>query len=276
MESWDDIRVALAVAQQGTISGAGAVLGLHHATVIRRIDALEAALGVRLFQRGPRGYTPTEQGRVLLDSGSGIAERITQMKARIRGGGAIEGVLTITALPDLHWLILPRLAPMLAAHPALRLDYQTDTRLFRLSAGEAHVAIRGTATRPSEPDYVVQPFLCLRTALYAAPDYPLADDPARNRFVLLGEPARHAPYMPWVRAHVSPDNRELTMNEPTALRRAIGMGLGVGFAFSDVADGLVEVAHDPEWDSMLWLVTHVDLHRSPKVQAALAALKSGG
>ncbi|MDO5630663.1 MAG: LysR family transcriptional regulator [Paracoccus sp. (in: a-proteobacteria)] len=275
MDNWDDIRVALAVAREGTISGAATVLGVHHATVIRRIDALEAALGVRLFQRGARGYTPTEEGQVLLESGSGIEERVAQMHTRIRGGGAIEGVLTVTALPDMHWLILPRLAPMLAAHPGLRLDYQTDARLFRLGAGEAHVAIRGATVRPSEPDYVVQPFLRLRMALFAAPDLPLADDLARNRFVLPGDIARRAPYMPWVQANVRSDAQVLTANEPSALRAAIGMGLGVGFLYADLATGLVEIAHNPEWDSILWLVTHVDLHRSPKVQAALAALKSG-
>ncbi|MDO5612021.1 MAG: LysR family transcriptional regulator [Paracoccus sp. (in: a-proteobacteria)] len=275
MDNWDDIRVALAVARQGTISAAAAELGVHHATVIRRIDALEQRLRVRLFQRNPRGYAPTEEGRILLESGSGIEERIAQMHTRIVGGGAIEGALTVTALPDLHWLILPRLAPLLTAHPGLRLDYQTDARLFRLSAGEAHVAIRGAATAPDDPDYVVQPFLRLRTGLFAAPGFALAGDPARNRFVLAGDTARGAPYMPWVQAHVPPDAQVVTANEPSAQRAAIGMGLGVGFLFADLATGLVEIAHRPEWDSILWLVTHVDLHRSPKVQAALAALKSG-
>ena len=44
IDSWDDIRNALAVARMGTVSGAAQALGVHHATVIRRIDALEAAL----------------------------------------------------------------------------------------------------------------------------------------------------------------------------------------------------------------------------------------
>ena len=38
---------------------------------------------------------------------------------------------------------------------------------------------------------------------------------------------------------------------------------------------LVEVLPpQPEWDSQLWLVTHVDLHRTPKVQAAVQAIKA--
>ena len=67
IDSWDDLRAALAVARSGTVRGAAGVLGVHHATVIRRIDALEAALGAKLFQRHPRGYALTEAGRLLAD-----------------------------------------------------------------------------------------------------------------------------------------------------------------------------------------------------------------
>ncbi|MGA1181477.1 MAG: helix-turn-helix domain-containing protein, partial [Marivivens sp.] len=49
MEHWDEIRTAYQVAKQGKVSGAADVLGVHHATVIRHIDALEARLGAKLF-----------------------------------------------------------------------------------------------------------------------------------------------------------------------------------------------------------------------------------
>ncbi len=63
-ENWDEIRTAFQVARVGTVSGAAEVLGVHHATVIRHIDALEARLSAKLFQRHPRGYTPTEAGAI--------------------------------------------------------------------------------------------------------------------------------------------------------------------------------------------------------------------
>jgi len=66
MDNWNEIRTAFQVARLGTVSGAAELLGVHHATVIRHIDALEKRLGVRLFQRHARGYTPTEAGRDLL------------------------------------------------------------------------------------------------------------------------------------------------------------------------------------------------------------------
>lgn len=272
-QDWDDLRVALAVARAGTVSGAAAALGLHHATVIRRVDALEQRLGLRLFQRAARGYVCTAAGQVLLDAGGGIEERIAQMQARMTGeAAAVEGVLVLTALPDLGWLVMPRLAALTAANPGLRIDYRTDARLFRLDAGEAHVAIRA-GKRPAEPDYVVQPFEVVRFALYGAPGKRWR--PATARYILPEDvgPSRGAPFMPWIEKHAPPASRILTSNEPGALKAAIAAGLGFGFLPRARAGRLNEVMHRPEWDSRLWLVTHVDLHRSPKVQAALAALK---
>ena len=50
-------------------------------------------------------------------------------------------------------------------------------------------------------------------------------------------------------------------------------GLAIGILADSRADGLTEVMCLPEWKSSLWLVSHVDLHRTPKVQAAVAALQ---
>ncbi len=59
---WDDLRIALAVATAGSLSGAGRSLGLSHATVFRRLRDIEDRLGVRLFERSRTGYAPTTAG----------------------------------------------------------------------------------------------------------------------------------------------------------------------------------------------------------------------
>lgn len=276
-DSWDDIRIALAVARAGTVSGAATVLGVHHATVIRRIDALEARLKARLFQRHARGYALTEAGRVLLEAGLAADERFAQMAARITGAAErVEGDLLITALPELADMLMPRLAQLLNDHQELRLSYMTDARLFRLDAGEAHVAIRAGAS-PTEPDYVARPLGKLRGALHASPDYvrrhgPI-EDPGTHRFVLPGPEGQGAPYMRWLMQRLAPGNIVLRSNDMLAREGAIRAGLGIGAVSPWRRDGLEEVMCLPEWDSSLWLVTHVDLHRTPKVQAALSALR---
>jgi DNA-binding transcriptional LysR family regulator len=66
MKNCTEIRTAYQVARLGTISAAADDLGIHRATVIRHNDALESALGAKLFQRHSRGYTATEVGEDLL------------------------------------------------------------------------------------------------------------------------------------------------------------------------------------------------------------------
>lgn len=277
IDSWDDIRVALAVARQGTVSGAAAQLGVHHATVIRRIDALEGALRARLFQRHTRGYALTEAGRTLLEAAGTADERFAQMAAQIAGSGErIEGELVVTSLPELVDLVIPRLIPLMARHPDLRLTYVTEARLFRLDAGEAHVAIRA-GPEPTEPDYVVRAMGRISHVIYAAQSYldrhgPL-EDPRAHRFVLPGPASRGAPFMRWLSERIGPENVLVSANEAGARAAVIRAGLAVGPLPEAMAGGLVPALSLPEWDSRLWLVTHVDLHRTPKVQAALAALR---
>ncbi|MBD9526923.1 LysR family transcriptional regulator [Paracoccus sp. PAR01] len=276
-ESWDDIRAALAVARSGTVSGAAQVLDVHHATVIRRINALEARLGARLFQRHARGYTLTEAGRLLLEAGAAAEARFSQMAARISGTGErIEGEITVTSVQGMSDLVMPRLVALMRQHPGLRLNYTTDTRLFRLDAGEAHVAIRAGA-KPVEPDYVVSPWLRLAASLYASEGY-LAQhgpvtDPSAHRFIIPGAESRPAPHMRWLAAHLPAANIAMISNDADARLAAIRAGLGLGWLLPGEVDDLTEVMSLPDWESQLWLVSHVDLHRSPKVQAVLKALR---
>ncbi|MDP0927803.1 LysR family transcriptional regulator [Paracoccus onubensis] len=280
IESWDDIRTALAVARTGTVSGAAEMLGVHHATVIRRVDALEAQLGTRLFQRHARGYAMTEAGQLLLRMGGEADERIAQMASRIAGAGdRIEGELVVTSLPDLADEVMPRLMRLLKRHPGLRLRYMTDARMYRLAVGEAHLAIRAGA-QPTQPDYVVRPLLAIRPVLYAAPAYldsygPVEGDLAAHRFAmpLPGADGQRAPFMRWLEERVPAANFVFVSNDGDALGAVVKGGEALGVLPGFRAGGLVNVMSPPEWETRLWLVTHVDMHRAPKVQAALEALR---
>ncbi|WP_295048355.1 LysR family transcriptional regulator [uncultured Paracoccus sp.] len=277
IDSWDDLRIALAVARTGTVSAAAESLGVHHATVIRRIDGLEAQLGVKLFQRHPRGYALTEAGQAMLKVAGDADERFAQLAAQIAGGcGRIEGELVVTSLPDLADIVMPRMVRLMRQHPGLRINYVTDVRLFRLDAGEAHVAIRA-GSKPTEPDYVVLPAGTVRHPIYAAPGYIAAQGQVTgiqgHPLALPGPEARKAPLMVWLRDRIDPAQVVLIANDDSAREAAIRAGLAIGPLPPSRAEGLVEVMALPEWESRLWLVTHVDLHRTPKVQAAVAALR---
>src|SRR6056297_954161 len=118
---WDEIRTAFQVARVGTVSGAADQLGVHHATVIRHIDALEARLGAKLFQRHARGYTATEAGQDLLAVAGWADDQFTQLSGRIKGrGDEVTGELLVTSLGALSPLLVPVIASFQEGHPDLR------------------------------------------------------------------------------------------------------------------------------------------------------------
>lgn len=285
MDNWDEVRTAFEVARHGTVSGAAEALGVHHATVIRHVDALEKRLGARLFQRHARGYTPTEAGRDLLGVAKATEEQFAQLGNRIRGQGeSVSGELVVTSVAGMSRLLVPVMTAFQAAHPGLVLRYLTDFRVFRLDFGEAHVAIRA-GTAPSEPDNVVQPLARLRNALYASRGYVEAmgrpegpQDFARHRFLIADDPSSRAPFYQWLRANTPESSLTFRASEPAALAAALREGAGIGFqpVLAGASDPeLVEIMPpQPDWTTALWLVTHVDLHRTLKVQRFLAALKS--
>lgn len=284
MDNWDEIRTAFQVARLGTVSGAAEVLGVHHATVIRHIDSLEKRLATRLFQRHARGYTPTEAGRDLLAVAQTTEEQFAQLGSRIKGQGeTVQGEFVITAIAGIAGLLVPVLAEFQRRHPAVIVRFLTDMRLYRLDYGEAHVAVRAGAS-PEEPDNVVQPLIRMRNGLYAAQSYARAQglpqseaDFAGHRFIAPENEASRAPFYRWLREHVAPEQIAFRSNEPAALEAALRQGAGMGFLSANRAEGdpdLVQVLPPrPDWDSPLWIVTHVDLHRTRKVQAFVSLLK---
>ena len=285
MESWDEIRTAYQVARVGTVSGAAEALGVHHATVIRHVDALEARLGTKLFQRHARGYTPTEAGADLLRVAGAADDQLTQLASRIRGAGeGVTGALTVTSLRLVSRPITAALVALQAEHPGLTVRYLTDERLLKLEYGEAHVAVRAGA-RPDQPDNVVQPYGSVRIGLYASEGYAAKtglpkdeSDLDGHSFVTLDSLESRAPYARWLRERVPEAAMTFRASEQATVVQAVAAGAGLGFAtaweMEEVGGLRLALGPKPEWSAPLWLVTHVDLHRSAKVQAALGALKS--
>jgi len=284
MDNWDEIRTAYQVARKGTVSGAAAEMGVHHATVIRHIDALEQRLGVKLFQRHARGYTATEAGQDLLQVAQATDDQFTQLAGRIKGQGeGVSGDLVVTSLGMASPLLTPILVDYQAENPEVRVRYRTGDRLFRLEYGEAHVAIRA-GTMPEEPDNVVQPFLQQQMALVASDAYiarhgvPKDEADLQNHFFVSQDSENsRAPFTRWLRDIVTEDRFVYRATDNRNMQDAIIAGAGIGFVVAQAVrlyPQLTEVTERrDEWFGALWIVTHVDLHRTTKVQSFLRFLK---
>ncbi|QMU60046.1 MAG: LysR family transcriptional regulator [Boseongicola sp.] len=284
MSTWDEIRTAYHVARMGTVSGAADALGVHHATVIRHIDALESRLGVKLFQRHARGYTATEAGQDLLQVAQATDDQFTQLVGRIKGrGDEVSGELVVTSLASTSPRLTPTLARFQTLYPDLIIRYLTGEEVLRLEYGEAHVAVRA-GRAPDNPDNVVQPFVKQQIGLYASQDYidrkgrlASLDELSGHDFVAHDNLESRVPVFKWLSERVGPEQIVFRGVDARVMRDAVIAGVGIGFISCWEAEqfgGLVNLIEpQEEWAAPLWLVTHVDLHRTTKVQAFLKFLK---
>ena len=141
------------------------------------------------------------------------------------------------------------------------------------------------ASVPEEPDNVVQPFVDECTRLYGSAEYlatrpaPHTDaDLAAHDFVSLDDAGSRAPFIRWLHQTVPEERIVFRANDANSMREAVlaGVGLGVrgGLGRRTAPRACVPVLETrEEWRVPLWLVTHVDLHRTTKVQAFLQFLK---
>lgn len=282
--NWDEYRTAFEVARLEKVSAAADALGVHHATVIRHVDALEARLGVKLFQRHPKGYTPTDAGRELLRVGAAADDQFSQLEMRIKGLGAgLTGEFVLTALPSLSHILAPVLSRFQEAHPELVIRFLTSTRLFALQQGEAHVAIRAGAA-PKDPDVVVKPLMQDQVGLFASRAFVAKNGQPETmkalkelRFVAHDSLDSPAVFNQWLRREIPVRSITFRTTNEAAIEAAIRAGAGVGFLPRRKAKedpDLIEIwPAQAEWAALFWVVTHVDLHRSPKVQMFLNHLK---
>jgi DNA-binding transcriptional LysR family regulator len=173
--NWDDVRIFLAVARAGQILGAARRLELNHATVSRRVAALEDSLGAKLFRRLTTGSELTPAGERFLAVAERMEADMIAARAELAGGDeAISGTVRIGA-PDGFGVafLASRLGALTAQHRDLRIQLVPVPRSFSLSRREADIAI--TTERPSEGRLVAQKLVDYSLGLYASRDYAQAN-----------------------------------------------------------------------------------------------------
>lgn len=270
---WDDLKLARAVAEAGSLSGAARALGVSHATVHRRLNGLEKALGVRLFDRGPDGYVPTPAGEEAVAQAARMAESALEIERRVVGRDLRpSGTVRVTTTDS---LLVGLLAPLVerfgAAHPEIRLELITSNRPFDLSRREADVAIRPGDAPPET--LVGRRAGAIPQAIYAARSGPLAVDPARAPWIGADESMRYRALDRWMAGEGHDGRCVLRVDSVLSMQAAARTGLGVAalpLYLGDSDPALLRIGDPiPELQSDLWLLTHADLRRTARVRALL-------
>jgi len=281
--NWDAMQAFLAVARTGRVSAAARRLDVEHTTVSRRLAALETALGVPLFYRTNTGYTLTAHGRNALMQAEAMEQAALALTARVReGSGAIAGRVRIAMAPEFasHWLA-PHLEAFRAKHPQIEVHILVGTRQRDLSRGEAELAVQ--SPRPRQKDLVAVRIGRTSLALYASttivagPRWRITSPETLRGVRLLTYTSgfRMLQEARWFQALLADVGAYMETNSTHALVAAARTGVGVAVLPRFVArwhDDLVEVS-DPVAAHDVWLITHPEFRRDPKVRATADFVK---
>ncbi|MBP8932130.1 MAG: LysR family transcriptional regulator [Paracoccus sp.] len=272
---WDDLRVFLAVARTGTLSGAAGQLRLGLATVSRRIERLEHGLERPLFLRQQSGYRLTEDGHSLRERAEEMEAAAQSLSARMRSTPEVSGHVRLATAENLATeLILPALPRLTERYPQLMLEIVTDIAPVNLHRRDADLALR--MMRPERGHVTQQRLGVLGYGLYGAPGYlahrQVVEDAGchdRDRFITWAEAQAHLPAARWVESLLHGRAPVLaTTSLATQLAACIaGIGLAVLPHFLARPRGLVCLNADLGIDQSIWLITQSDLAQSRRVQA---------
>ncbi|WP_299324440.1 LysR family transcriptional regulator [Parasphingopyxis sp.] len=271
---WEGIKTFKAVMAAGTVRKAAGELGVHHSTVSRRIEALEHCLKVRLFDRRPEGYAPTQAGEELAAVAGDFGDAIDDIMRRMAGqDDVLPGKLTVTMVEPLASAIFaPRLAEFSDRHPGLELDILVTYAELDVARREADIAIRMNNDPPET--LVGKRYFPYYWTVYAAPAYlechDLVREPETGRWLGWGDSEDR--YPEWTKktefARVPVWG---AFDGPALQIAAAEAGLGLAMLpcmMGDMATGLVRATNrKPEPGRDIWVLTHNDLRRTARVRA---------
>ena len=155
----------LALGRHGSLSAAARILGVNHATIARRLHALEEDMGEDLVERRPDGYVLTPAGAQVLSAASDMEAAALTIGRREDNGG-LHGLVRVNAPPALSQGFLAlRLAKLTVAHGGLDIDLATDVRAVSLERHETDIAIR--MSRPEDGDVIARRLGSIAYGFYA-------------------------------------------------------------------------------------------------------------
>ncbi|MBI3898464.1 MAG: LysR family transcriptional regulator [Gammaproteobacteria bacterium] len=266
---WNDLRFFLALIDASTLSGAARELGVEHTTVARRIDALEAQLTVRLFDRFPKGWSLTAEGAALVPHARRLEEEMHALIRAAAGSATLSGVVRISAPPALTaYLLAPHLRDTLQRLPDIKIELLGEPREADLTRREAEIALR--FRRPTAPGLVVRLLTTIQYSLYARTQYLTERAPPQWEFLGYNDSLQHTPQQQWLDKIRGTRRYCLRTNDLSTLFRAVAAGIGVTVLpdyFEQQCSELVRVESEPcPVKRKLWIVMHEDVRRAARVR----------
>lgn len=271
MFDWENLRHFLAIGRIGTLSGAARTLQVDHATVSRRLAALESELQATLVERLPRACRLTPTGQHIFEVAQGMEESAYAIERLVQAARTpLSGNVSISAPPVLVAHLLARhLGDFRVSHPAIQLSVSARPQQVSLSRREADIALR--LVRPKEAANVARRIGRMHFGLYASRGYVHARRPRDWEFIAYDAQFADMPQQKWLLGLAAGRPVACELSDISGHLAAARAGAGVAGLpcfLGDADPGLLRLEPDSEpFSRDLWLVMHRDLRRNASMRA---------
>ncbi len=268
--NWDDIRLFLAVARTGSISGGAKQLGVQHSTVSRRIRQLEEKIGARLIERKKSGYELTPAGEKVKQAALRMESEIISVDDTLLGKDTtLVGPLKVTAINNMaSSILMPMFAEFSKQHPQVDLHIIVSNTDASLVEREADIAIR--LTNSPTDTLIGKQMVTVASTIYGSRDY------LKQHKKQGGEPKWIGVnccgfHKAWTKQACKDQSFDFYSDDTLLTLSAVREGLGLSFlpCFMGDSDPQLEryADPDPEHNLGLWILLHPDLKRTARVLA---------
>lgn len=276
----DELRVFVSVVDRGSLAAASKSLRFPIATLRRRLNELEARLGVKLLERNHQGAVLTGAGSVLVEKARGLLNEVQSLSDLVRAAGTEPSGEVRVAIP----LGLPPgmialcLELVMGLYPKVLWKVSCLDDPASALSGDAHVAFAMTPRAPDGP-WIAKKLMTITERLLATPEYldkhgtpQSVEDLRAHRLLVWQSRGRDETELTLKDGSRVTINPALAMNDVFLLRRAALRGLGIVYAPDGPLplelligeEALVPVlANEVEHKNTVWVLTHPATHQQP-------------
>jgi len=284
---WSLLQSFLAVAEQGSLSGAARKLKASQPTLGRQIKQVEEQLGVTLFHRQPRGFVLTDIGTELLAPARAMRDAASQVSLVAAGREqGIKGTVRITASIFVsHFILPPIIAKIRRTHPEISIDLLPNDASENLLFREADIALR--MYRPTQLDVITRHLCDLPLGMFASLEYlnrkgrPQTVDDILMGHDLVGydRDEQILRGMRQMGLDAQRDWFQTRCDESVIYWELVREGCGIGFSQTHIGKGDPRVAQVlpelPIPSLPVWLTAHQAMQQTPRIRRVWDMLAEG-
>ena len=273
METWDDLRILLAVHRSGTLSAAARELGVNQSTVSRRVARLTKVFSATLLEARSGRYALTSAGLLALQRAEVVESEIHSLERQLdRLDDRPEGTVRLSTPDGLGSVVLaPRLTAFREEHPGIELLLAAESPVVNLVQREADVAVR--VTRSTQRELLVRRIARIGFLPWATGEYLSRRDGRRalreDDDLVVHDSPGDSPETRWLLSHVPRGRVRFQSPSPLGVEAAVAGGVGVGMlpVYLGRRAGLLALGSGPVVHRDVFLVIHRAMSRLRRIRA---------